>query len=82
MRDDKTYNVHDTLKDGRRHSAPSPHVAVEFLWCNNADIQWYGRMTTDPPLIDLKGEKLPGQCEEEDATLEAINHVIDNQPPH
>ena len=39
-------------------------------------------MPTDPPMVDPKGEKLLGQCEEEDATPEATDPVIDNQPPY
>ena len=59
-----------------------PPEVVAFPRCNNAGIGWYGRMPADPPLVDPKGEKPLGQCEEEDATEEATDPVADNQPPH
>ena len=45
--------------------------------CNNASIEWYGRMPTDPTLVDPKGEKSFMQCEEE-----ATDPKTDNWPPH
>ena len=45
-----------------------------------ADIlEWYVRMSTDPPPVDSTVEMLIGQCKEEDATLEANMHMTDNQ---
>ena len=36
----------------------------------------------DPLLVDPKGEKLLGQCEEEDTTPDATDPLTDNQPLH
>ena len=55
---------------------------MEFPRCNNADIEWYGRMPTDQPLVGPKSAKALGQCEEEGATLEATDPVTDSWPPH
>ena len=55
---------------------------MEIPRCNNAGIEWYWRMPTDPPLKDLKGEKLLEPPEEEDATPEATDPGTDNWPPH
>ena len=51
---------------------------MEFPRCNNAHIEWYVRMPADLPLTDAKGKELIGQCEEEDATLEATDPMTDN----
>ena len=55
---------------------------VKFPRCNNAVIEWYGRMPADPPSVDTKGEKLLQPSEGEDATPEANDLITDNQPPH
>ena len=68
MQEEETNNLPDTFKDGWRHSTPWSPEVVEFPRCNNAGIEWYGRIPTDPPMVDPKGEKLLGQCEEEDST--------------
>ena len=39
-------------------------------------------MPADPSLVDQKGEKPLGKCEEEDAILEATYPMTDIQPPH
>ena len=57
---------------------PKAPEVVEITVCNNAGIQWYGRMSTDPPLADPKGEKLLEPPEGEDATLEASDPETDN----
>ena len=49
---------------------------VDFPKCNNAYIDWYVRMQTDLPLVDLKVEMLPELCKEEGATLEPIFPMI------
>ena len=43
---------------------------------NNADIDWYVRMPTDPPLVDTKVETLTRLCQEEGATLEPTFPVV------
>ena len=40
------------------------------------------RMSIHPPLIDPKSEMQLGQCEEEDASLEATNSVTQKKLPH
>ena len=42
---------------------------MDFPECNKGDINWFVRMPTDPPLVDPKAGKLPGQCKKGDATL-------------
>ena len=59
-----------------------PPEVVEFPKYYNADIEWCGRMPTDPPLVDPRVEMLLGQCEDEYATPEETNHVTDNWLPH
>ena len=55
---------------------------MDFPRHNNADIDWYMRMPTDPSQIDLKVEMLPDICKEEDVTLELTFLLIDHQCPH
>ena len=50
--------------------------------CNNAGIEWYGRMPTDPPLVVPKGKRLLEPSEGEDASLEATHPGTDNLHPH
>ena len=50
--------------------------------CNNAGIVWYRRMPADPPVVDLRGEKLFELPEGEDAILEASDPGTYIQPPH
>ena len=52
-----------------------------FLMCNNADIDWYVRKPTNPPLVDPKVEMLPELCQEEGVTLEPTVSMIDIQFP-
>ena len=49
-----------------------------FPRCNNAEIERYMRMQTDPPLQDPKVEMLLGQCKEVDATPEETILMTDN----
>ena len=53
-----------------------------FPRCTIAGIEWYRKMPADPPLVDPKGKKSLGPCEEEDATPEATNLMTDNWPPY
>ena len=55
--------------DGGRHSTKKFPEVMTTPECNKADIDWYGRKPTDPPLVDTKAGKLLGLCKEEDATL-------------
>ena len=50
--------------------------------CNNAGIEWYGRMPAHPPLVDQKGEKPLESSEGEDSTPEPTDPMTDNWPPH
>ena len=59
-----------------------PPEVVEFPKCNNAGIEWYGRMPADSTLVDPKDKKLLEPSEGEDATPEATDPRTDNQPPH
>ena len=82
IQEEETHNLPDTSKDGWKHSSPKPPVVVDFPWYNSARIEWYGRLPTDPPLVDPKGEKPLGLCEREDATLDAADHMTNNQLQH
>ena len=59
-------------KDGLMHSIPKPPEVVDFLRCNNADIEWYVRMPADALLEDPKVTTLLGQYKEDNTTPEAI----------
>ena len=59
------------------HSTQRPTEVVEFPRCNNAGIDWYGRMPAYPPLADPKGKKLLESSEGEDATLKASDPGTD-----
>ena len=77
MQEEETHNLHETPKNGLRHLRPPE--TWELPECNNnGDIRWYGRMPTNPLLVEPKGEKPLGKCEGEDATLEATDPVTDN----
>ena len=47
--------------------------------CHIADIDWYERMSTNPPLVYLQVEMPLDPCEEEDAILEQAIPMIDSQ---
>ena len=49
--------------------------------CKNADIDWYVRMPSDPPLVDPKVERLLQLYKEEDITAKPTFSVIDNWIP-
>ena len=53
-----------------------------FPRCYTAGIEWYGRMPTDPPLVDPEGEKALEPSEGGDATPEATDLGTDNWPPY
>ena len=57
-------------------------MVVEFPKCINGDIECYRRMPRDPHLVDPKVEKVPEQCDAEDATPGAAVPMTDNQLPH
>ena len=76
--EEERHSLPNTSKDGSMHSTTIPLEVVEFPRCNNTDIEWYGRMPTDTPLVDLKIKKLPKQCKREDATPETTDPMTDN----
>ena len=53
-----------------------------FQRFNNADIDRYMSMTTDPLLVDPKVEVPSKLCGEEGTTLEPTFHKIDSWLPH
>ena len=46
--------------------------------CNDANIDWYIRIPTDPPSGDSKVTMQPEICKEEGATLEPAFPIVDN----
>ena len=65
MQEVERYNLSDMSKDRWIHSTPGLPEVADFPRCNNAEIEWYGRMPTDPPLVNPKVEMLLQQCERE-----------------
>ena len=61
---------------------PKASTGSGFMMYNNANIDWYVRMPTDPLPVDLKIEVLSEQYKEEGATLELTFPMIDNWLPH
>ena len=79
--EEKTHNLPDMSKRGQKHSTPRFPQVVESLRYNRADIDWYMRMPTDPPLADPKDDKQPELCEEAGATWEPAFPERDSHLP-
>ena len=45
------------------YSTPRLSEVRDFPRCNKADIDWYVRMPTDPPLVDPNVKMLPEKYE-------------------
>ena len=58
----------DMSKDGLKHSTPRLPEVAHFPRCNNADIDLYMRIPSNPSLVDPKGEMLL-DLDDEDAIL-------------
>ena len=52
MQEGETHNLPDVSKAGGKHSTSRLPEVMDVPRCNNADIDWYMRMPTDPPPID------------------------------
>ena len=78
----KNNNSPDMSKGGWKCSNPRFQKVANFMRCNNADIDWYERMPTDPPLVNPKVEMPLVLCEEEDVILESTSQTINSQLPH
>ena len=63
---------------------PTPKLleVMDSSECNDADIDWYMRMPTNPPLVDSWVEMPLKLCEEEDVILDPIPSETDNQLLH
>ena len=81
MYEDQIHNSPDMFRDGWNHQSQS-YQSVKIPRCSNADVDWYVRMPTDPPLFDPKVEMLPELFEREGATLEPTFPMIDSQLVH
>ena len=81
MQEEERHNLHETSKDGWRHSTPRASEVVVFPWYNNVGIEWYGRMPADPLLVDPKSKKPLEPSEGEDVTLEATDPMNDSWTP-
>ena len=78
MLEKETHNSAESCQRLLNALTPEFLEAMDYLECNNGDTDWYVRMPIDPPLVDPKARKLPGQCEERDATLELGFPMIEN----
>ena len=75
---EETHNSYHMSKGGWKHSTPRFPEVVYFPKCNNADIDWYVRMPTDPSLVGPKIETMTAVYEEEGGTLDPAFPMIDS----
>ena len=52
--EEETHNSPDMSKSGSKHSTQRLPELRDIPKCNRDDIYWYIRMSTDPPVVDLK----------------------------
>ena len=78
MQKEETNNSPHKCKHGWKHSTPRLPKAVDFPMCNNADIDWYMMMSTDPLPVDPEVEMQPVLHKEEGTTLEPTFPMIDS----